>query len=155
VSEHSVKGNRLPQVLLRVAVITCLFFLIGAGAASAASGKKVAQTPSEVPTKTASASQTLPLLVDLGADKCIPCVMMAPILEELKKEYSGVLDVKFVDVRKNPEEAKQYRVRGIPTQIFHDASGNELGRHMGFMSKENILKAFEELGAPLKKPVKR
>ncbi len=93
----------------------------------------------------------LPRLVDVGADKCIPCIMMAPVLEELKKEYAGVLDVRFVDVWKNPGEGKKYNIRGIPTQIFYNASGKELARHMGFISKEDILKKFEELKVPLKK----
>ncbi len=96
-------------------------------------------------------AKPLPRLVDVGADKCIPCIMMAPVLEELKKEYAGVLEVEFVDAWKNPSEARKYKVRGIPTQIFYDASGKELGRHLGFISKEDILKAFEELKVSLKK----
>jgi thioredoxin 1 len=96
-------------------------------------------------------ADALPLLVDVGADKCIPCVMMAPILEELKKEYKGSLDVVFVDAWKKPEEANKYRVRMIPTQIFYDASGKELYRHAGFMSKEDILSKLGELNVRVKK----
>ena len=47
--------------------------------------------------------RSLPRLIDLGADKCIPCKMMAPILEELRREYAGVFEVEIVDVWKNPE----------------------------------------------------
>lgn len=93
----------------------------------------------------------LPRIVDVGADKCVPCVMMAPELESLKKEYAGVLEVEFVDVWKYPEEARKYGVRGIPTQIFYDASGKELGRHLGFISKDNILAKFKSLGIPIVK----
>lgn len=93
----------------------------------------------------------LPRLVDVGADKCVPCIMMAPVLEELKKEYAGSLDVVFVDAWKKPEEANSYRVRMIPTQIFYDASGKELYRHVGFMSKEDILKKLAELNIQVKK----
>jgi thioredoxin 1 len=96
----------------------------------------------------------LPRLVDVGADKCIPCVMMAPILEELKKEYAGSLEVVFVDAWKKPEEANNYRVRMIPTQIFYDVSGKELYRHAGFMSKEDILKKLAELNIQVKKAQK-
>lgn len=106
----------------------------------------------------AKASPKLPRLVDVGADKCIPCIMMAPILEELKKEYAGVLDVEFVDVWKNPQDAKQYGVRGIPTQIFYDANGKELKRHLGFISKQGILDEFQTLGIslkPLQKTIKK
>jgi thioredoxin 1 len=96
-------------------------------------------------------ANALPLLVDVGADKCIPCIMMAPILEELKKEYKGSLDVVFVDAWKKPEEANKYRVRMIPTQIFYNASGKELYRHSGFMSKEDILSKLGELNIQVQK----
>ena len=60
----------------------------------------------------------LPRLVDLGAGKCIPCKKMAPILEELKKEYAGRMEVEFIDVWKNPDAGKAYGIEMIPTQIF-------------------------------------
>lgn len=91
----------------------------------------------------------LPMLLDLGADKCVPCKMMAPILDELKKEYDGRLNVVFTDVWKNPDEASKYGIRLIPTQIFFDASGRELFRHEGFISKEDILAKWKELGVNL------
>jgi thioredoxin 1 len=93
----------------------------------------------------------LPRLVDLGADKCIPCKMMAPILEELKTTYKGKLQVDFVDVWKNPAEAKKSGISIIPTQIFYDASGKELFRHEGFFSKEDILGKWKEFGINLEK----
>jgi len=88
----------------------------------------------------------LPRLVDLGADKCIPCKMMAPILAELKAEYEGRLIVEFVDVWKNKEAGEQYGIQMIPTQIFLDAEGRELFRHTGFLGKEDILAKWKELG---------
>ncbi|MBN2781464.1 MAG: thioredoxin family protein [Candidatus Marinimicrobia bacterium] len=93
-----------------------------------------------------------PKLLDLGADKCIPCKEMAPILEELKKEFAGVLEVEFIDVWKpeNRQEAVTYGIKSIPTQIFFDPKGNELWRHVGFISKEDILKKWKELGYDLK-----
>ena len=92
----------------------------------------------------------LPKLLDLGAGKCIPCKMMAPILEELKKEYAGKLEVEFIDVWKNPDAGKQYGIEVIPTQIFYDATGKELFRHIGFFSKDDILAKWKELGVDLK-----
>ena len=91
----------------------------------------------------------LPKLLDLGATKCIPCKKMAPILEELKKEYAGKLEVEFIDVWKTPDEAKKYEIKLIPTQIFFDASGKELFRHEGFFGKEDILAKWQELGVKL------
>ena len=95
---------------------------------------------------TPAATAKLPKLLDLGADKCIPCKMMAPILEGLKKEYAGKMDVEFIDVWKNPGAGRQYGIEVIPTQIFYDATGKELFRHVGFFGKEDILGKWKELG---------
>ncbi|MEI8288294.1 MAG: thioredoxin family protein [Verrucomicrobiota bacterium] len=96
------------------------------------------------------AKAPLPKLLDLGAGKCIPCKIMAPILEEMKKEYAGTLEVEFIDVWKNPDAGKQYKIEVIPTQIFYDATGKELFRHIGFYSKADILTKWKELGVELK-----
>jgi len=91
----------------------------------------------------------LPRLVDLGAGKCIPCKLMAPILEGLKKEYAGRMNVEFIDVWVNPDAGKPYNIEVIPTQIFFDADGKELFRHIGFFGKEEILGKWKELGVDL------
>lgn len=91
----------------------------------------------------------LPRLVDLGADRCVPCKLMAPILEELKTEYAGKMEVIFIDVWKNPEAGKEYDIKIIPTQIFYDASGEERFRHEGFLSREDILARWKEVGVDL------
>jgi thioredoxin 1 len=90
--------------------------------------------------------KALPRLVDLGAKKCIPCKMMAPILDELAKEYAGKMEVIFIDVWEHPEKGREYGIRLIPTQIFFAPSGEELFRHAGFYSKKEILNKWEELG---------
>ncbi len=84
--------------------------------------------------------------MDLGATKCIPCKMMAPILEDLKRVYKGKFDVVFIDVWENKAAASEYGIRTIPTQIFFDAEGKELFRHEGFFSKEDILSKWKQLG---------
>ena len=93
--------------------------------------------------------EKLPTLIDLGATKCIPCKMMAPILEELKADYAGKLNVVFIDVWENPDASKQHKINLIPTQIFLDAEGTELFRHEGFFSREDILAKWKELGVEL------
>jgi thioredoxin 1 len=97
------------------------------------------------------AAKSLPLLIDIGAKQCIPCKMMAPILEDLKKNYSDSVRVEFIDVWENPDAGQKYGIRGIPTQIFYNTSGKELYRHMGFVSKEQIIGVFKELGIEVKK----
>jgi len=105
-----------------------------------------AEVPKEQTQDNTQASARLPRLVDLGAGKCIPCKMMAPILEEIKTEYAGRLRVDFIDVWENPDVGAEYGIRMIPTQIFYDASGKELYRHEGFYSKADILTKCKELG---------
>lgn len=89
----------------------------------------------------------LPRMLDLGADKCIPCKEMAPILVELRKEYDGKAAIEFIDVWKNPSAAEPYGARIIPTQIFFDRSGKEVWRHEGFLAKDEIVAKLKELGA--------
>ena len=90
--------------------------------------------------------KALPKMIELGSDKCIPCKAMAPIIEELKKELAGKLQMEFYDVWKNAEYGRKYAIRVIPTQVFVDAAGKELFRHEGFFSKEDILAKWKELG---------
>lgn len=97
----------------------------------------------------------LPRLVDLGADKCVPCKLMAPVLKELKTEFAGQMEVEFIDVWKNPDGGKPYKIKLIPTQIFFDAAGKELFRHEGFISKDDILAKWKELGVDFKSKAAR
>ncbi len=91
-------------------------------------------------------------LVDLGADKCIPCKAMAPILVELRKEYAGRLQVDFIDVWKDPSAGDPYSIYTIPTQIFFDGNGKELTRHEGFISKADILATWKRFGYDFSAP---
>jgi thioredoxin 1 len=100
----------------------------------------------EVPTSAPVAAKLMPRVVDLGADKCIACKKLAPILEELKKEYAGRVVVEFIDVWKNPQAGAPYQFRVIPTQIFFNAEGDEVWRHEGFLPKADFVAKFAELG---------
>jgi thioredoxin 1 len=100
----------------------------------------------------AEAPPARPKLVDLGADKCIPCKMMAPVLAELAREYAGQLDVVFIDVWKTRGEGERYGIRVIPTQIFYSAEGKELFRHEGYFAKKDILAKWKALGVELREP---
>ena len=85
-------------------------------------------------------------LIELGADKCIPCKAMQPVLHEISQEYKGTIQVVFYDVWKTPKYTKIYGVKLIPTQVFIDENGNELFRHVGFYAKEDILKMLRDKG---------
>jgi len=94
-----------------------------------------------------------PRLVDVGAESCVPCKMMVPVLADLRRDYAGALDVVFIDVWKNPDAGTPYNVDIIPTQIFFDATGREIYRHVGFFAKDDILAAWKQLGVELKPTV--
>ena len=114
-------------------------------------------------------SYGLPIIIDFGADSCIPCKEMAPVLKKLNEEWQGKVIVMFVDVWKNPEAASQFSVQVIPTQFFFDAQGKPYvpsesidlpfdmyatketqehvyTAHQGGLTEEQIKGIFKEMG---------
>jgi thioredoxin 1 len=105
--------------------------------------------PASLPAPVAAAPGRLPKLLDLGATSCIPCKAMVPVLDSLKTDYAGRLEVEFIDVWKHREAAETWGVSSIPTQVFIAADGRELDRHQGFMSRDDILARWAALGVAL------
>jgi thioredoxin 1 len=128
----------------RVHTIVLLFLVLLASTtffpASVATLCAEPATPPEVPVK------GLVTMVDLGAKSCIPCKMMAPILEKLEKDYQGKAAIVFVDISKDITPAERFGISVIPTQIFFDKQGKEVLRHTGFMSEEAIVKQLKKMG---------
>ena len=99
---------------------------------------------------TAFAAPSVPVpdmvtMVDLGSKNCIPCKMMAPILEKLKKDYEGKAAIVFIDVKEDVLQAQKYGIKTIPTQIFYDKAGNEIARHEGYMEERAIKEIIDPL----------
>ncbi|MHC4462408.1 MAG: thioredoxin family protein [Planctomycetota bacterium] len=92
---------------------------------------------------------SLPVLLELGSQGCPPCRRMTPILNQLKTEYAGKFEIRYIDVWANRAAGTKYGVRKIPTQIFFDKNGKELFRHVGFYSKKDILNTWKRLGIKL------
>jgi len=84
--------------------------------------------------------------IELGADRCIPCKAMQPVMREIAQEYKGTIQVVFYDVWKTPKYAKDYGIQMIPTQVFIGKNGEEIFRHVGFFPKEDIIKMLKEKG---------
>jgi thioredoxin 1 len=84
-------------------------------------------------------------MIDLGAHSCIPCKMMAPIMEKVEKKYKGRAAIVFIDVWEYPQEPQKYGIRAIPTQIFYDHTGKEVYRHEGYYPEENIVHILDKL----------
>ena len=85
-------------------------------------------------------------MIDLGAKKCIPCKMMAPIMAKMEKVYKKKAAIVFIDVWEHREQATRFKIRAIPTQIFFDKNSKEVYRHVGFMSEKEIVRQLNKMG---------
>jgi len=109
------------------------------------------QTPSEATFPESHVPDEIPVkgmatMVDLGANECIPCKMMVPVMEKVEKKYQGKAAIIFIDVWKNKEPVKRFGIRAIPTQIFFDKEGKEVFRHEGFMGEAAIVGQLKKMG---------
>jgi thioredoxin 1 len=145
-------------VVVGVALLALATVFGGCGGAdpAATTDSTIASSTSTNQPQTSSpiAGSGLPQLIDLGSDSCVPCQMMAPELEALAAEYAGSVEVVIVDVNNTKEGAtlaQQLSIRVIPTQVFIDPAGNELRRHEGYISKDDMVALFHQLGYSLKR----
>jgi len=87
-----------------------------------------------------------PTMADFGKGWCQPCKMMVPVLERAASDYSGKANIVFVDMEQYDDLARMFRISVMPTQIFFDAKGHEVTRHIGYMSGEDIDSQIARLG---------
>jgi thioredoxin 1 len=111
--------------------------------------QKISANPPEMNTeeelKQALASGK-PVLVDFGANSCLPCRQMRPVLKEIGTEYSEKTKVLTIDVYKNQNLAREYKILMLPTLVFFDPKGKEVFRNVGIMEKEKIVGKLKEIG---------
>ena len=87
-----------------------------------------------------------PTLVEFGATGCVPCDMMQPVLENLRKKYQDRLNIVFVHVGEEQILGARYGITSIPVQAFFDRSGKEFFRHTGFFAQVEVEKKLVEMG---------
>ncbi len=85
-----------------------------------------------------------PCIIDFYADWCGPCKMVAPVLEELAKDYDGILNVYKVDTEEEQELAAVFGIRSIPSFLFVPATGQPQ-MAMGALPKDTFIKAFKDV----------
>lgn len=86
------------------------------------------------------------VMLELGSVGCIPCEQMKPVMQKLRDNYKGLLEVIFIDVRVDKKAGRKFSVYAIPTQVFLDKNGKEFNRHMGFYSYEEIQGVLKQIG---------
>ena len=86
-----------------------------------------------------------PALYEFGAKTCIPCQQMKQVMAELTATHSDQVEFRMVYVDENRPLFGEYKIVAIPTQVFLDASGKEVDRHLGALTKEEVLQKLKEL----------
>lgn len=117
------------------------FTLVACGSKSNQQGNESAEESKNVATETVASTKISvdkPTVVDFSADWCSWCKKLEPIIEKLEDKYSEAIEFKTIDTDEHPELAKAYNIRGLPTLVFLDKNGNEIGRIEGFSSEEII-----------------
>lgn len=88
----------------------------------------------------------VPLVVEFGGARCIPCMNMQPVLKDLQALLSKRARVVNFWIQPNPEVARRHQIMVMPTQVIFDARGREIFRHMGYFAKPDFEKALKEKG---------
>lgn len=88
----------------------------------------------------------VPLIVEFGGERCIPCMHMQPVLKDLQAVLGKRARVVNFWIQPNPEVARQHQIMVMPTQVIFDAKGREIFRHMGYLAKPDFEKALKEKG---------
>ncbi|MFZ5448423.1 MAG: thioredoxin domain-containing protein [Thermodesulfobacteriota bacterium] len=86
-----------------------------------------------------------PVLFEFGAGYCASCKDMEKVMAELKTSHSDQVEFRMVYADKEKDLFQQYKIMLIPTQVFLDASGKEADRHIGPLTKEEVLQKLRDL----------
>jgi thioredoxin 1 len=111
--------------------------------------KKISAKPPEMNTEEdlkKALTSGKPVLVDFGANSCLPCRQLRPVLKEIGAEYSEKAKVLVIDAYKDQKLAQEYKVFMLPTLVFFDSKGKETFRNVGIMEKEKIVGKLKEIG---------
>lgn len=121
------------MIARQVAVLTMAVALAGCG-------REVPVPPSPGVALVANATASgLPTIAEFGAKTCASCREMAVILDGVAKKTAGRAHVLLIDISQDYAAAQTFEIRLMPTQVFFDTRGREIGRHMGKLSEAEIM----------------
>lgn len=122
--------NNLSRLFLAFALLGSL--------AACGNGTPAATSPGVKLVQNAVASG-LPTIVEFGAVGCASCREMKIVLDSVVRRTQGRANVLNIDISKDMDAADVYRIQLIPTQVFFDARGNEIERHMGILTEAEVI----------------
>ena len=97
------------------------------------------------PTQGSSPVAGKPALYEFGSKYCIPCKEMKEVMAALKASHGDQVEFRMVYVDEEKPLFGEYKIVAIPTQVYLNAEGKEVDRHMGALSKEEVLKKLKDL----------
>jgi thiol-disulfide isomerase/thioredoxin len=97
----------------------------------------------------AEKTKELPKMWDFGSTTCLPCKTMKEVLDPMIADYKGKVDIRIIDVYKEKDQTAKYKIVTIPTQVFIDAAGKELYRHIGVYPRDSIETCFRRFSFPV------
>lgn len=89
--------------------------------------------------------------LEFGANNCIPCLNMRPVMDSVQTKYGWQISVQYIDVYKNPKMANDYKIISMPTQVFLDSNETEFFRHRGFYPEDSIHILLKSVGLEILK----
>lgn len=122
--------NNMSRLLLAIALLGSL--------AACGNGTQTSTSPAVKLVQNAVASG-LPTIVEFGAVGCASCREMKIVLDGVAKRTQGRANVLNIDISKDFEAQDAYRIQLIPTQVFFDAHGHEIERHMGILTEAKVI----------------
>ena len=135
-------GMRRARLLLGfIALLIAVAALAGCGGSSAES-----DSAAEPAAGDSSAAKPKVTFIELGANSCVPCKEMKPVMKGIEQTFGDQVEVIFYDVWEDPAPANEYGIQMIPTQVFLDENGEEFHRHTGFYPQADIEALLVERG---------
>ena len=133
-------------VLAAAALTAVALAACGDGSGSADPSASATAAPDATGASAGDAATPKVTFIELGADKCVPCKEMQPVMRAIEQIFGDQVEVVFYDVWKDPAPADEYGVQMIPTQVFLDENGEEFHRHVGFYPQAEIEALLIERG---------